>query len=436
MLDQLKSLTLENIPNSNPTLTTYFSLSTNEKNATNAFDTNAIIGQLIGLQLSKKLDSGFDITKFIDEVLEKFKLTASSEEAVAIIKKIYFADNKLPIFTPLMYMSRPYSSLDTKTKKSLNLFGQMLQPSQNLNLLHARLNFLEQQIFDQFQHYIVPGKGIPQSHSYVSYLDEYFTKDFNYLLSNPVSFQNSIDTFLKFYLFSYSAQLTLNVQTTPFEEPALKPLYFILNHEQASTERKNIVNNGYKTLIEKVRYLFPYLSFLEFLSGVINDKELKLFHLTSIDETAENIQIINNITTMFRQKRSLPINQLLTSKTVEDACKYLLQSAFEQFKRSDKKAVIDRFIAAYEKQISGFFIQLRGRSGKVLVLDQDTILLLTNLAINTQEKLRFQDLLIEFENRGVFFDPRSEDVLLELYERVGNIERKSDSGDAVYVRSI
>ena len=138
---------------------------------------------------------------------------------------------------------------------------------------------------------------------------------------------------------------------------------------------------------------------------------------------------------MFREKRSLPTNQLLSSQTIDEACRYLLQSAFEQF-RTDRKAVIDRFISAYEKQISGFFIQSRGRSGKVLVLDQDMILLLTNMAINTKEKLRFQDLLLEFEYRGVFFDPKSEDVLLELYERVGNIERKSDSGDAVYVHAI
>ena len=434
MIKKLKDITLEDIPNSNPTLTTYFPLSTNERKATNAFDTNAVAGELIGLQIGEKLDENFNITKFIDEVLEKFKLTASSEEVVTIIKEIYFADNELPIFTPKMYMS---SSLDNKTKKSLNLFKQMLQPSQNPNLLHARLNFLEQQIFDQFQHHIVPEEEILRSHSYVSYLDEYFTKDFNYLLSDPISFQNGVDTFLKFYLFSYSAQLTLNVQTTPFEEPVLKPLYFILNHEQASTERKKIVNNGYKTLIEKVRYLFPYLSLLEFLSDKVENKSLKFFHFTSkIDDTEENIQVIDNLTKIFREKRHLSVDESLKSKTILDAFENLLQSAFEQFKGSYKKAAIDRFIVFYEKQISGFFIQSRGRSGKVLVLDQDTILLLTNLAINDQEKLHFQDLLIEFANRGVFFDPKSEDVLLELYERVGNIERKSDSGDAVYVRAI
>ncbi len=435
MIEKLKSITLEDIPNNNPSLISYFSLSTNEKNAKDAFETDAIVGQLIGLQLKKQLAPNFQTEQFIDEVLEKFKLIMSSEEASELIREIYFSNKKLPTFSSLMHMSRPYKSLDTKTKKSLKLFLQMLQPLDNVGLLHNDLNFLEQQIFDQFEKYIVINNNVVETNSYVSYLDHYFTQDFNYLITNSKSFKNSIDSFLKFYLFVYSAQLTLNIQTTPLEEATLKPLYFILNHEQASTERKSIVKNGYKTLIEKTRYLFPYLSLLEFLSDVTENKDLKLFHLSSLDNTTENIQAIDNLTKMFREKRSLPTNQLLSSQTLDEACRYLLQSAFEQF-RTDRKAVIDRFISAYEKQISGFFIQSRGRSGKVLVLDQDMILLLTNMAINTKEKLRFQDLLLEFEYRGVFFDPKSEDVLLELYERVGNIERKSDSGDAVYVHAI
>jgi len=435
MINHLKSITEEDIPKVNPTLKSYFSLSTNEKNASNAFETNAIAGQLVAFQLNKQLASSFEETKFINEVLEQFKLVMSTEDAIEIIQEIYFPDGKLPIFSPLMYMSRPYKSLDAKTKKSLELFLQMMQTSELSASSQNDLNFLEQHIYTQFEEYVNSETKNSSSNSYIHYLENFFTQDFNCLLSNPHTFKSNIDTFLKFYLFTYSAQLTLNVQTTTLEEPSLKPLYFILNHEQASTERKSLGRNGYKTLIDKTRYLFPYLSLLEFLSSATKNKNLKLFDLATIEDTSENIQVIDNITKMFRHARSLPVTGLITSDTIDDALKNLLYTSFEQFK-GDKKAVIDRFISAYEKQISDPFIQSRGRSGKVLVLDQDTILLLTNLSIGTNEKLRFQDLLIEFKNRGIFFDPKSEDTLLDLYERVGNIERKSDSGDAVYVRAI
>ena len=436
MINHLKSITEEDIPKTNPSLKSYFSLSTNEKNASSAFETNAIAGQLVGFQLNKQLASSFEETKFINEVLEQFKLIMSTEEAIGIIQKIYFSDGKLPVFSPLMYMSRPYKSLDAKTKKSLELFLQMIQISELSASAQNDLNFLEQHIYEQFEKHVDSETKTSDSNSYVHYLDPFFTQDFNYLLSNPHAFKSNIDTFLKFYLFTYSAQLTLNVQSTPLEESELKPLYFILNHEQASTERKSLGSNGYKTLIGKTRYLFPYLSLLEFLASATDKKNLKLFDLAAIENIPENIQVIDNITKMFRHARSLSVPGLIASDSIKDALINLLHTSFEQFKGTNRLATLNRFVSAYEEQISGPFIQSRGRSGKVLVLDQDTILLLTNLSIGTNEKLRFQELLIEFKNRGIFFDPKSEDTLLDLYERVGNIERKSDSGDAVYVRAI
>jgi DNA phosphorothioation-dependent restriction protein DptG len=48
--------------------------------------------------------------------------------------------------------------------------------------------------------------------------------------------------------------------------------------------------------------------------------------------------------------------------------------------------------------------------------------------------MQFHDLTDGFKSRGVFFDKQSEQALINFYERIGNIERMSDSGDAVYVR--
>ena len=435
MIEKLKNISLEDIPTKNPTLESYFSLSTNEKNATYAFDYEAITGQLLAYKFQKELQKNFSNETFIEAFLEKLKIKMSAPEAIDIVKEIYFSDNILPIVSPLMYISQPKSLLKTKTKKSLRIFLQMLQPSEKNNIYSYKLNFIEQEIFDSFSGHIKDKIYDLTSQSYVQYLDEIFTKDFNFLLSNPNYFQTKIESFLKFYFFVYSAQLTLNVQNTPLQEPTLKPLYFILNHEKASSERKKIVSHGYKKLIDRTRYLFPYLSLLEILSKVADNKNLKLFHFNSVPESQENITVIDNFTTLYRESRIL-LPSIIQSSTINEAFMTLLNSSLEQFKTNDKKAVIDRFIAAYEKQISSPFFQSRGRFGKVLVLDQDTILLLTNLSIGRSEKIRFQDLIIEFEKRSVFFDPASQEMLIDLYERVGNIERKSDSGDAVYVKSI
>lgn len=79
-------------------------------------------------------------------------------------------------------------------------------------------------------------------------------------------------------------------------------------------------------------------------------------------------------------------------------------------------------------------MQARGRSGRVLVLTQDHIILLTNLVVGKEEKLRFHELIIGLQQRGIFVDKHTEQELIKFYERIGNVERMSDSGDAVYVR--
>lgn len=44
------------------------------------------------------------------------------------------------------------------------------------------------------------------------------------------------------------------------------------------------------------------------------------------------------------------------------------------------------------------------------------------------------ELLRGFEQRGFYLDNQSAQTLVAFYERMGNVERMSDSGDAVYVR--
>jgi DNA phosphorothioation-dependent restriction protein DptG len=109
--------------------------------------------------------------------------------------------------------------------------------------------------------------------------------------------------------------------------------------------------------------------------------------------------------------------------------------AYEQFEytKTERASVNKKYIKELETQIAADFIQSRGRSGKVLILNQDHLLLLTNLAIGTNSKLRLHELIVEFERRGFYVDNQTKQALVAFYERMGNVERMSDSGDAVYV---
>ncbi len=169
---------------------------------------------------------------------------------------------------------------------------------------------------------------------------------------------------------------------------------------------------------------------------ITENENLRLYELpTLLEDTQETVGILREFESKFRSVRKLEGNVLEHTGTKE-ALESLLNAAMEQFRdQSSRKDIFENYRRAFERQVAEPFIQGRGRFGKVLVLEQDTILLLTNIAIAEQKQMRFQDLMVQFENRGVYFDQQSRMALIDLYERVGNIDRKSDSGDAVYVKT-
>ena len=50
--------------------------------------------------------------------------------------------------------------------------------------------------------------------------------------------------------------------------------------------------------------------------------------------------------------------------------------------------------------------------------------------------ISLKQLFIEYEKRGVYFDRYSRESIVELLNKLNLIEKKSDSGDAQYVKPI
>jgi DNA phosphorothioation-dependent restriction protein DptG len=107
-----------------------------------------------------------------------------------------------------------------------------------------------------------------------------------------------------------------------------------------------------------------------------------------------------------------------------------------QFRESDRNAPAGR----YSKWLSLFanknFIKRRGRIGYTLSLKRDHLMFLTRLCVGRHEKLRLRELWNEFKRRGIDFDFESKRQIIILYEKLNMLEKKSDSGDAQYVRAI
>jgi len=82
------------------------------------------------------------------------------------------------------------------------------------------------------------------------------------------------------------------------------------------------------------------------------------------------------------------------------------------------------------------FLKPSGNAGRTLCIREEWLLLLTKLSIKSKGKVKLNELWKEFERRGIYFDKFSRERIVEYFEKINLLEKKSDSGDAQYVRSV
>lgn len=408
----------------------------------NDFDWSSVVGLVLRGLLRKKIEK-YDYQDFTADCKANLQNKLGEEGFWDVLEDMYFANQDIFSVSPefLLFKSQK-SECKAGDLRVASLFINLLSGRQ-IDQFDANLNFIEQELLETLRAKTKPDtdKSLRATEApYLPYMAEAFKRDLDFLTSYPKYLLDEFEQFLAFYGFAYTAQLSLSLSDWKTgEAPTAKPLYFIMDHERASSERIHIKKHGYKLFSESSFKLFPFLSMLENLQP--NPDELKK-PLWQLAKDIENSQLddlavqIKNYALMFRANRKLDTELPDSATTAIDWLEYALKLAEEQFRdpKTDRPAIIKKYMTEVEKNMAADFVQVRGRSGRVLVLTQDHIILLTNLVIGKEEKLRFHELILGFQERGIFVDKQTEQELIKFYERIGNVERMSDSGDAVYVR--
>ena len=108
-----------------------------------------------------------------------------------------------------------------------------------------------------------------------------------------------------------------------------------------------------------------------------------------------------------------------------------------QFENSSSRGrANDAYKNWFVRFVQSNFAKRRGQLGYNLNITEDDIILMTQISINNRKKLKLNSLFEEFEARGLFFDRDSKLKIIQLYETLNLLEKKSDSGDAQYVKSV
>ncbi|OLQ79851.1 DNA phosphorothioation-dependent restriction protein DptG [Photobacterium proteolyticum] len=404
----------------------------------NEFDWNAVIGLVLRGLLRKKIEK-YSYEEFTQGCQSAFKEKLGEEGFWEVLREMYFDNKDIFSVSPELLLFRAqkgeYTAGDTRVA---SLFTNLLQ-NMRVENFDAKLNFIEREMLATLRSKMKDDSSVQASEQpYLPYLSKAFRDDLKFLASRPKYLLSEIESFLSFYGFTYTAQLSLALTDwRSGEAPAAKPLYFIMDHERASNERTHIKNHGYKLFAESAKRLYPMLTMVELLQpGDKNSAKVPLWMISKgiQESSSEHLkQDLENFAKAFRTQRKLDIS-LEESDSALDWLGNIMKLAIAQFSVGERFNINKKYVSEVEKYLASHFIQNRRRGGLVLVLNQDYIILLTNLVVGEKDKLRFHELIAEFKLRGIFVDRQTEQELIKFYERIGNVERMSDSGDAVYVR--
>ncbi|MBB1199022.1 DNA phosphorothioation-dependent restriction protein DptG [Enterobacteriaceae bacterium 89] len=413
------------------------------RNKGNEFDWDTVTGVVLSLSLRQQIND-YEFEKFKDDCHEKFVGKLEDLSFWSVIERTYFTNDSIFKISPLFLLFKAKGRQNGRADVSASdlrlckLFSGLLGNFFLKEPLEDRLNFIEQELLTVLKGKMDSGCIVQNDEQpYLPFLNKTFREDISFLASNPQYLLQALPKMLKLYSFAYCAQLALNI-TDWKHEPRSRPLYFILDSEKASSERTSVKRTGYKLLSASCERVFPLLSALDVLQRTDSYKKRPLWQVytDALNYTDHDrlLKDLNNYLEEFSRLRQLDIR--LPSDNIDAAFEQLKDLALEQFRdsKTTRAGVNKKYCKELEEQLLSEFIQVRGSAGRTLVLNQDQVLLLTNLAIGRADKLRLHELRTEFEQRGFYLDNQSLQVLVSFYERMGNVERMSDSGDAVYVR--
>ena len=273
-----------------------------------------------------------------------------------------------------------------------------------------------------------------------------FTKDFEFLAQKDDTDFSSIVLLLSYYYFFYTGQVMLQLSRFGNMERKITKLYFCVQWEKVSRSREAF-KSGWKMIDDRASSMFSHAVLLEMLNQTDSDKLycyddlMREYNSLSSDDKEKMFAEIEKLKNKYRSECAQPDGFSYKDNNYQPGdLNSLIKGFFDdimlQFPNSGRKSANEAYPKSFINFCKNGFVQRRGSAGNVLAMTEEQLVLMTKVTIGANEKMRLNDLFKGFEQRGLYFDNISKDCIVEFYERLNLIEKKSDSGDAQYVRSI
>ncbi|MGM8303507.1 DNA phosphorothioation-dependent restriction protein DptG [Clostridium perfringens] len=420
----------------------------NEKTLVDDF--SGVLGSFSRLISNKQIEGTFNYDEFIEEVAEQvgdYEGNLSEETFKDIIRTMFIEDGKLVNFEikTLNYIN------STKADEKIASFLYSVLFDENIKkeaLSHYDTevnNILYKLVLKSLPTLKEKKYSMGGYNCYVPYVKEMFIKDFRFLIKHEELYKDSLKRLLEYYYMFYISQLSIKLDK--FENAELdkiEKVYYTLSWESTSKNR-TAYRLGWELLKGKVNSLFSHAVALELLNTNGDENQLgylelaEAYNLMDKDEIEESLREVVNI--YQSQIKDIDWNEFKPTSKQSSVNGFnevyrLYDSLEYQFNKGTRKRAYDAYKNWFVKFVEKNFGKRRGALGYNLNMTEDDIILMTKICINDKKKLKLNILFEEFEKRGLFFDRDSSKKIIQLYEKLNLLEKKSDSGDAQYVRSV
>ncbi len=415
---------------------------------------------LIGRYLSQ-VEGKDPVPVTVEELVNKLKIDAEmeidlgAEELFAqVVRHIFFdQDGKIRPVNLRMLMQTPCTeSKECKLADYLvDVLGDVAIINQHLDnaieRLDAQSNALESFATSKFEYKPCSREAGSEYQRITCAVQKKFESDFEYILGARNRTRDYLIPLVEFYYFTYTAQTILQLNRfLDGNRSACVPLYFRLEWEKTSQNRR-CYSEGWNLLQSAAQKIFAHAVTLEILNQTTEQCEpvdyIKLQELIN-SAPGEDHRIAEEVKVLTDRYRTAisdctEMKELQRSESPDGETAAEVHFLFESVRLQFENTGRNRPYSSYAKNFEDYskkYLQQRGRSGLMLTLTEETLIFLTKICIKDQEKMRLNDVFAEFQVRGIFLDNHSKAEVMRYYEKLNLIEKKSDSGDAQYVKRI
>lgn len=416
-------------------------------------DFSGVLGAFARVLSDISQKKGLDIDSLKESMREKLDgcLDEEFELLFQIVENIYFEKGRL-----LPINSKALSYIDSNISQqqvaeflfSLFVEGTSLKTDFKKMAISEDTNVLEKLVFDSLE----TGDDttelkIEHADCFLPYVKDAFCKDFEVLITDTNLYQNYIGRFLAYYYMFYVSQLA--VKLSKFENGDRNEIekVFVTLYEEVVTKVRPGYEFGWRYVKDRISHMFSHSVVLNMMSRNSESSHLDYIgfydrFINDIDDTEVSAEIED-----IRQRYMewIPMDYSLCRYTdagdVECQTSLALRRLFEtidyQFINGGRVSHYNGYNKKYINFVQKNFGKFRGVLGYTLSVHESDIVMFTRIILQENEgKIRLGKLFEEFESRGLLFDRESRKRIVELFEKMNLLEKRSDSGDAQYVKYI